>query len=612
MLARVALGDFAKDVGEVQVGPVAPTNAMNPLRVPYITWGGDIATFYANGGLTTAPGTIFAAQGLNLELTGGDDFAQQVRDYISGKSPFLRGTFSMIGMASEMIGRDPRTKGVVFLQLTWSLGDHMVGRKEFKSLNDLKGKTICLQQGGPHVGFLDDLLDMAKLSWDDVKVVWAKDLTASKDHPDDNPAAMFRKNPQIDACFVISPDMASLCGDLESVGNSAKVPGQVDGAHVVVSTHYMNHAIADVYVCRQDFFDANKALMLKFTTGFLKGCEEVSALQRASESTTGSQQDKSKYQKLQEMSQNILGKEAVPTLDDVDGLLTDCEFAGYRGNVKFFTWGPGNTVGYEAKQKRALDLAVSQQYASRRIPLAKADFDYRAKEFTGYLSDTKIEEQAGSFEARKDEIEKLVRTGGIDEKTLLSFNIFFEANQGDFREDRYRDDFDRAVRIAAQYANAGFVIRGHCDPYRLYQVCVEAGKKKGMFKRVRDGATGELSYLYNDQPFDLKKMGVDKLMQFVQSGVFEGAGGTSPKAILESAQSLSEERAAAVKQAIVKYAEKHQLRFEAGMLTTQGMGMRQPVVLMNTFDYDQEQKNRRVEFRVIRVSAETSVGTGSK
>jgi outer membrane protein OmpA-like peptidoglycan-associated protein len=42
------------------------------------------------------------------------------------------------------------------------------------------------------------------------------------------------------------------------------------------------------------------------------------------------------------------------------------------------------------------------------------------------------------------------------------------------------------------------------------------------------------------------------------------------------------------------------------------MGMRQPVVLMNTFDYDQEQKNRRVEFRVIRVSAETSVGTGSK
>ena len=41
-----------------------------------------------------------------------DDFVQQVRDYLSGKSPFLRGTFRMIGMASEVIGADPRTKGV--------------------------------------------------------------------------------------------------------------------------------------------------------------------------------------------------------------------------------------------------------------------------------------------------------------------------------------------------------------------------------------------------------------------------------------------------------------------------------------------------------------------
>ena len=31
----------------------------------------------------------------------GDDFVQQVRDYRAGKSPFLRGTFHMIGLASE-------------------------------------------------------------------------------------------------------------------------------------------------------------------------------------------------------------------------------------------------------------------------------------------------------------------------------------------------------------------------------------------------------------------------------------------------------------------------------------------------------------------------------
>ena len=106
---------FKNQIGNVPVGAVKSGAA---LRVPYITWGGDIATFYANGGLKTAPGSLFQKQGLNLELTAGDNFDQQVKDYLSGKSPFLRGTFSMIGMASEVIGEDPRTRGVVFLQLT--------------------------------------------------------------------------------------------------------------------------------------------------------------------------------------------------------------------------------------------------------------------------------------------------------------------------------------------------------------------------------------------------------------------------------------------------------------------------------------------------------------
>src|SRR6185503_12741385 len=116
---------FSDLVGPGNVGAVTQTA---PLQVPYITWGGDMATFYANGGLTTKSGSIFQKQGLNLKLNPGDDFLQQVRDYRAGKTPFLRGTFHMIGLASEVIGADPRTKGVVILQMTWSAGDHMVAR----------------------------------------------------------------------------------------------------------------------------------------------------------------------------------------------------------------------------------------------------------------------------------------------------------------------------------------------------------------------------------------------------------------------------------------------------------------------------------------------------
>ena len=52
-------------------GPVGPTPSADNIQVPYITWGGDMATFYANGGLTTKPGSLFQKQGLNLRLTPG-------------------------------------------------------------------------------------------------------------------------------------------------------------------------------------------------------------------------------------------------------------------------------------------------------------------------------------------------------------------------------------------------------------------------------------------------------------------------------------------------------------------------------------------------------------
>ena len=119
---------FADTVGPVTINEVT---SISPLVVPYITWGGEAALFHANGDLTTQPGTIMEKQGLNLKLVPGDNFQQQVRDYLSGKTPILRGTFRMIAQASEVIGRDARTKPVVFGQLTWSAGDHFVGRATY-------------------------------------------------------------------------------------------------------------------------------------------------------------------------------------------------------------------------------------------------------------------------------------------------------------------------------------------------------------------------------------------------------------------------------------------------------------------------------------------------
>ena len=168
---------FSDLVGQVNVQPVQTSETTN---IPFITWGGDVATFMANGGLQTTPDSTYGEMGLKIKLTPGDDFVGQVKDYLQGESPFLRGTMRMLGQASEVLGRDPRTKPVVILQLSWSAGDHLVAREGIETLNDLRqeGKKIKIacQQGGPHVGLLFDSLDAAKINRDEIEVVWVDDL----------------------------------------------------------------------------------------------------------------------------------------------------------------------------------------------------------------------------------------------------------------------------------------------------------------------------------------------------------------------------------------------------------------------------------------------------
>jgi len=195
--------EMQADVKDLAVG--------EELEVPYILWGGDVAMFLANGGETTQPGSIFAKHGLKLKLVRGDDFGQQVKNYKEGKTAFLRGTMSMLGQASGEIAGDPRSQPVVFMQLTWSAGDHLVARQGCSTLADLKGKKIALQKGGPHVGMLSDILHTAQFTWSDVQVVWTDDVTGDK-----GPAELFRKDPTVDACFAITPDMLALTGGLKS------------------------------------------------------------------------------------------------------------------------------------------------------------------------------------------------------------------------------------------------------------------------------------------------------------------------------------------------------------------------------------------------------------
>ncbi len=104
-----------------------------------------------------------------MRLVREDVFRKQVEAYLSGRSPYLRGTLGMINMAAETLNADARTKPVVIYQHTWSVGgDALVVKAGINSAKDLKGKRIALQAYGPHLDYMSKVLADAGLSVRDV------------------------------------------------------------------------------------------------------------------------------------------------------------------------------------------------------------------------------------------------------------------------------------------------------------------------------------------------------------------------------------------------------------------------------------------------------------
>jgi ABC-type nitrate/sulfonate/bicarbonate transport system substrate-binding protein len=580
---------FSELVGSVPIKAV-PDQAV--LEVPYITWGGDVATFLANGGLETKSGSIFAGHDLKLKLTAGDDFVGQVKNYLSGRTPFLRGTFRMLGQASEVIGSDPRTKPVVVLQLSWSAGDHMVSREGLKTLNDLKrdGKKVrvACQQGGPHVGLLYDALAAAQLTKDDIEVVFVPDLTG-----ENGPAERFRKDATIDACCVITPDMIGLTGGVDSVGTGAE--GTVQGARVLVSTQNMSRSIADVYAVRSDWFQANQETVQKFVAGYLKASDEVVRLRDDFEKN---QRMSPPYRTLLQMSQQIFGEEVVPTLEvDAHGLLLDCNFVGLPGQIAFFQQS-GNLAGFDPKLTAALDLATSWGYARSRNGFEPASFDYKA-----------LAELAG-VEYR---VPKTIMGEGpegtdvffgedLDPSTIVSFTISFEPNQTEFSVDRYGAEFNRALQGASTFGGAAVVIRGHSDPTKTLVNLIRAGMSKGIIQRT--GQRPNFRYfLRTDQGSnEINLNNTAEMVDLIESGAFEGAE-DSPLQTMQAALNLSLARAEAVKGAIIEYAKSRGINVNLSQLQPLGAGITDPVITKPT-SMEEAKQNMRVEFRIVKVNPE--------
>jgi outer membrane protein OmpA-like peptidoglycan-associated protein/ABC-type nitrate/sulfonate/bicarbonate transport system substrate-binding protein len=544
---RVKYLETPKPLSAVLTGSVKSVRSSGAVKLPVITWGGDIATIYANGGATTSMGSILDDEGLEFEIFREDNFVVQAQKCLDGETPYLRGTMGMINMAAAAFA----AKGVnlvPFYQLTWSTGgDAMVVRGNIKRVRDLRGKKIALQAYGPHVEYLGKVLADDGLTFRDVTLVWLPELTLppydTKGMATD-PASAMRADATIDAALTIIPDALALTSG-GATGTGAEQ--SVKGAKILLTTKTASRVIADVYAVRSDYLNSNRSEVEKLAHGLLRGQEALQQLQQQKSSRQAEN-----LQLLGKAADILLGSPQATA--DAEALLGDCEFVGYPGNVAFFT-GQGTLRNFERLTSEIQSSLLNIGLLSAKVSLNHANWDY-AKLAAGLKNTAGVTFSKPTFDPRKVEKKLAVETESwAEEGTLFLSEITFEPNQNDFPEMRYAADFQKALELAQTYAGALFVVEGHSDPL-------------GVLKARQQ----------NESPAVINQM-------------------------TQSAKNLSYERAQAVVKSFLVYAKKRGITLDESRFVPAGLGISNPKYNPPKTK-DEWAANRRVVFRLKQVEAE--------
>ncbi len=539
---------FSADIQYIEGKPLTETvkekaasyDGRGAIELPLITWGGDVATILAE------EKDLFKSEGVEVELIVENNFPKQVKDCLTGKTPYLRGTMGMINSAAEVFKREGLDLVVVY-QLTWSVGgDCMVARKN-KTLKNIK--DVALQLYGPHMDYAANLFQTAG-RLDKVKFKWLSELTLpTKDTGGKiiDPVSAFQSDDGLDAVMCIIPDGLLLTSGGKG-GTGAE--GSVKGANIILSTKTADRIIADVYAVRSDYFSKNREEVAKVVRGLLKGQQELLELKE-------DKTQQAEFRKILARSADLL-LGAPQAVGDVEALLADCEYVGYDGNIQFFE-GKGTTRTLEKMTEEIQDSFRSLGLLSGTVALKSAKWDYDSLG-SGLKRASVPSKTKPKFDPRKAQakVEKDITVEPESweaEGTLFMIEINFEPNQSVFSSEKYADDYMKAIEIAQTYGGALIVIEGHSDPL-------------GILKARQEGKpTAEISEME------------------------------------QAAKNLSLQRSQAVRKSFLEYAEKQGLRLDESQFVSVGMGISAPKY--NPPRTKEEwAANRRVVFRIKQVEAE--------
>ncbi|MBK7408336.1 MAG: OmpA family protein [Saprospirales bacterium] len=390
------------------------------ISVGVVTWGGYAGGQYFNEGFAANTSSRFYQDyGFQVEFKVLDDFDASRAAWKRDEVQLLWCTID--AFPTEVNGLkdfDP----VVVWQADWSRGgDAIVSRRGINSVADLKGKKIAVAELTPSHSFLIWLLEAGGLSIKDVEII-----------PQSNAidAAEVFKAQRVDAAVVWSPDDEACLR-------------AVPGSRVLESTRSASNIIADVFIAKRGFVEANKDRMRQLYEGWMKGAAEINA------------SDTNKRKAARILSENFPGFSE----EDTYSAINNVRLCTHGDNLNFFAL----NTDYQGVTGNSLYTRMANVY--RDLGFINGGVpNWRLIAYPDLVASTNLSGTDNLAEAEK-EFTKLPEAEGREKEAVASKPVSITFRSGEYQLDenaKYIIDKE-FVEIAKAFSNARIRIEGNTD-----------------------------------------------------------------------------------------------------------------------------------------------------
>jgi NitT/TauT family transport system substrate-binding protein len=238
--------------------PAARAAEANAVRVRVNIWVGCVGGLVANGGLDTAPGSIYDKKGLKVSF-------KIIDDWTDGAAALATDNVDVMLTTADVWAKDYaqfKSRGFgahAFLMVDWSRGaDGVIAAKGINGLKDLVGKKVAFAPYTPSHFLLYTGLKESGLSAAQRSEIFSQGI-----HTKDGiePATLFAQQ-KVDAAVAWDPDMS------DAVAKRS-------GSRKIYDTHTAKNLIADILVVSDRFAARNPQTVVKFAQGWLEGVKFI-------------------------------------------------------------------------------------------------------------------------------------------------------------------------------------------------------------------------------------------------------------------------------------------------------------------------------------------------